>query len=215
MKSPRWPLPHQPISNSAGFLSADFLFSVVIASGLCVLFFCISVTLSMAEVTQYLAFSVTRAHMAGHKTQNDQEQMAKAKFASFKTNGVLSPLLTNGWFEIKGPDIRGGGTNGRDFGDRYPRGPASQPNIPQVGIRLEFDAKILTGHIPMLGGTDSNVEHKAFVTGMMIREPSAEECFDQIRKQRFKAILELDPRFKTIVGSGSEDKYVGMEDNGC
>jgi hypothetical protein len=214
MKKTRF-TPQNQLANSRGFLSADFLFGIVIASGLCALFFCLTFTLSMAEVGQYMAFSITRAHMAGHKDQEAQEAMAKAKFASFQKNKALAPLLTNGWFEIKNLVIRGGGPKGQDFGDRYPRGAAGEPNIPQTGIRLDFEAKILKGSIPMLGATGGNVEHKAFITGLMIREPSAQECLEQVRHQRYKAILSLDKRFEKIAGSASEKNYVPMEDNGC
>lgn len=206
---------HSRISNSRGFLTADFLFSLVIASGLCILFFCISLTLTMAEVSQYIAFSVTRAHMASHRDQSAQEDMAKAKFATFQKNKVLAPLLTNGWFELKNLVIRGGGPSGKDFSDRYPAGNPSEPNIPQVGVRLDFEAKILKTSVPLLGSSTNPDGHKAFVTGLMIREPSAQECLEQIRGQRYKAILQLDPRFEKIAGSSSETSYVAMEDNGC
>lgn len=206
--------PFNALANSQGFLSADFLFSMVIASGLCAMFFALTLTLTMAEVGQYLAFSITRAHMAGHKDQSSQEEMAQAKFKSFQSNKVLNPLLTNGWFEIKNLVVRGAGPSGKDFTDRYPRGPANQADMPQTGVRLEFEAKILKGRIPMLGGTNGSIEHKAFITGLMIREPSADECLRQIRQQRYSAILALDPRYATVAGKSAQ-KYVPMEDNGC
>jgi hypothetical protein len=209
--------PNSVIRNSAGFLTADFLFAIIIASGLCMVFFCLTFTLSMVEVGQYIAFSVSRAHSAGHKTQDDQIAMAKSKFAALQKNKVLRPLFSNGWFEITNLDVRSGGVTGKDFSDRYPRGPASEPFIPQVGVRLNFEAKMLSAQVPMLGKTDSGNGFKAFLTGMLIREPSSEECFNQIRKERYKAILKLDKdnRFEKIAGSGSEKDYVPMEDNGC
>jgi hypothetical protein len=204
------------IQNSQGFLSADFLFSIIIASGLCMIFFCLTFTLSMVEVGQYIAFSVTRAHAAGHKTQDDQIAMGKAKFASLQKNKVLRPLFSNGWFEITNLDIRGGGQDQKNFNDRYPKGETNTTMLPQVGARLNFEAKMLKFNIPFLGSTDNGNGFKAFLTGLMIREPSAKECFDQIRKQRYRAILALDKdRFEKIAGSSSESEYVPMEDNGC
>jgi len=70
--------------------------------------------------------------------------------------------------------------------------------------------------IPLLGPTDPDGNgFKAFLTGLMIREPSSKECRDQIRNQRYKAILELDKRFDGIAGTGSQSDYIPMEDNGC
>jgi hypothetical protein len=204
------------LANSKGFLSADFIFSIIIASGLCVVFFSLTFTLSMVEVGQYIAYSVTRAHSAAHKTQDDQEKAAKIKFASLQKNKVLRPLFNNGWFEIGNLEIRGAGANGKNFSDRYPKETNSDKGVPQVGIRLSFEAKLLNIKIPMLGPTDPDGNgFKAFLTGMMIREPSAKECRDQIENDRYKAILNLDKRFEQIAGPASERKYVPMEDNGC
>jgi len=201
--------------NSEGFLSADFLFSLVISCGLCAVFFCLTFTLSMVEVGQYIAFSVTRAHSAAQQTQDQQIAAAKAKFASLQKNKILGPLFTNGWFAITNLDIRGGGQDGKDFTDRYPRGDANKPNIPQVGVRLNFEAKLLKMNVPFLGSTDNGDGFNAFLTGLMIREPTSKECRDQLKNDRYKAIMNLDQRFKTIVGNGSEQYYVPMEDNGC
>jgi len=57
--------PASALSNSKGFLSADFLFSIVIASCLCAVFFSLSFTLSMVEIGQLKAFTVYRAKSAG------------------------------------------------------------------------------------------------------------------------------------------------------
>ncbi|MBS1969187.1 MAG: hypothetical protein JSU04_02720 [Bdellovibrionales bacterium] len=208
--------PANALRNSKGFLSADFLFSIVIACCLCAVFFSLSFTLSMVEVGQYIAFSVSRAHAAGHKTQDDQEKAAKDKFASLQKNKVLAPLFSNGWFEIGNLDIRGGGASGKDFTDRYPKPADSTRGIPQVGIRLNFEAKLLDLKIPLLGPTDPDGNgFKAFLTGMMIREPTSKECRDQIKTDRYKSILQLDKRFEHIAGAASQSDYIPMEDNGC
>lgn len=208
--------PANALRNSKGFLSADFLFSIVIASCLCAVFFSLSFTLSMVEIGQYIAFSVSRAHAAAHKTQEDQEKAAKDKFASLQKNKVLAPLFSNGWFEIGALDIRGGGPGGKDFGDRYPKPGDGTRGVPQTGIRLNFEAKLLDLKVPLLGPTDPDGNgFKAFLTGLMIREPTTKECRDQIKTQRYKAILNLDKRFEGIAGTGSQKDYIPMEDNGC
>lgn len=208
--------PSLNLKNEKGFLSADFLFSIIIAAGLCVVLFSLTFTLSMVEVGQYIAFSVSRAHAAAQKTQDDQEDSAKAKFASLQKNKVLKPLFSNGWFEIGNLEIRGAGSTGKDFSERYPKELSSTKGVPQVGIRLSFESKILKLKVPLLGSTDPNGNgFKAFLTGFMIREPTSKECRDQIKNDRYKAILKLDQRFNKIAGAGSEKDYVPMEDNGC
>ncbi|MGZ6447133.1 MAG: hypothetical protein ACXWRA_03805 [Pseudobdellovibrionaceae bacterium] len=170
----------------------------------------------MVEVGQYIAYSVSRAHAASDKTQDDQEKAAKTKFAVLQKNEVLKPLFSNGWFEISNLEIRGAGSTGKDFSDRYPKQSSSVRGVPQVGIRLSFEAKLLNIKIPMLGPTDPEGKgFKAFLTGLMIREPSEKECRDQIKNDRYKAILNLDKRFSKIAGAASEQDYVPMEDNGC
>ncbi|MGZ3742963.1 MAG: hypothetical protein ACXVBQ_03810 [Pseudobdellovibrionaceae bacterium] len=204
------------LQSEKGFLSADFLFSIIISAGLCVVFFSLTFTLSMVEVGQYIAYSVSRAHAASDKTQDDQEKAAKTKFAVLQKNEVLKPLFSNGWFEISNLEIRGAGSTGKDFSDRYPKQSSSVRGVPQVGIRLSFEAKLLNIKIPMLGPTDPEGKgFKAFLTGLMIREPSEKECRDQIKNDRYKAILNLDKRFSKIAGAASEQDYVPMEDNGC
>jgi len=208
--------PANVVCNSKGFLSADFLFSIVIASCLCAVFFSLSFTLSMVEVGQYIAFSVSRAHAAAHKSQEDQEKAAKSKFSSLQKNKVFAPLFSNGWFVIGNLDIRGGESDGKDFSERYPKEESAARGVPQVGIRLDFEARLLDMKIPLLGPTDPEGNgFKAFLTGMMIREPSSKECRDQIKNDRYQAILNLDKRFEKIAGPGSQRDYVPMEDNGC
>ena len=85
-----------------------------------------------------------------------------------------------------------------------------------MGIRLNFEAKLLDLKIPLLGPTDPDGNgFKAFLTGMMIREPTSKECRDQIKTDRYKSILQLDKRFEHIAGAASQSDYIPMEDNGC
>jgi hypothetical protein len=198
------------MKKNAGMTSIDFLFSLTIASVFCMVMFALCFTFTVVEISQYIAFSVSRAHMAAHMDQSLQEQMAKNKFAELINNPVLKPLYTNGWFELTGPEIRGGGQSGV-FQD-YPQQAATSP----IGIRLKFNAKLLVLNFSLLGST--NPEGNGFlanITGLLIREPTTKECKDTFKNEtRYRTLLNLDAsRFS--IGNASADKYVPMEDNGC
>lgn len=222
--------PQKNLRRDRGFITVDFLFSITVCVVLIMMMFAFSTTLSMIEVAQYVAYSTTRAHAAGAETQQRQIDLGTAKFNSFlnpKLHPALVPLLTNGWFTIdaKSLDIRGGGSTanatqsaGTTF-DQYKN--QSDDRMPQEGIIFKFHAPILKMNIPFLGsisGAD-NDDFATVVTGLMIREPTTEECQRQLNFQnRGNAILQLDPRFNSVYsanGVAPASAYITMEDNGC
>lgn len=204
------------IQNSRGMLSAEFLFALTLSAGLCIVLFALNFTLSMAEVSQYIAFSSARAHAAGHLNQEKQTQLGKEKFESLINNPVLKPLLNRGeggWFQLSGFEIRGGGASESSFAEDYTY---EEGRVPQVGVRFKFVPKVLNIKIAFLGSTsESGEDFAANITGLLIREPTQQECWDQV-KVRYSTILNLDTlgRYKTLGNSGA-NAYVPMEDNGC
>ncbi|WII73908.1 hypothetical protein QJS83_08470 [Bdellovibrio sp. 22V] len=207
----------KPVQNSRGMLSAEFIFALVLSAGLCIVLFALNFTLSMAEVAQYIAFSTSRAHAAGHLDTDRQKQMGEDKFKALVNNAVLKPLFNNpdgGWFTLTDLDIRQGGLNGNTFENDYK---VVADRVPQVGVRFNYNPKLLSVKIAFLGSTSDDPNGEGFtakVTGLLIREPTFKECWDLQIKQRYSAILNLDPRYKVLGGSGA-NKYVPMEDNGC
>lgn len=206
------------INNSRGFMTAEFIFSITLCAGLCVLLFALNFTLSMAEVAQYIAFSSARAHAAGHLDQDKQEQMAKDKFAELTNHKVLKTFFTPegaNWFKLSALDVRGGGAAGKSFDDIYPAVSDDQ-RMPQVGVRFSFSPSLLNIKIAFLGSTaeDPDQGFTANISGLLIREPTQKECWDLQVKPRYSAILDLDSRYQELGGSG-ENKYIPMEDNGC
>nr|WP_295901594.1 hypothetical protein [uncultured Bdellovibrio sp.] len=207
-----------PLRNSRGFLTAEFIFSIVLAAGMCIVLFSLKYTLSIAEVAQYIAFSTARAHAAAHVDQDKQEQLAKDKYKELLNNPVLKPLFNNpdgGWFKLSAePEIRGGGQKGNSFEDY---GSSSTPDrVPQVGVRFDFQPRILNLKVPFLGATteDPDAGFSARISGLLIREPTATECMDLQVRRRYDAIIQLDSRYG-ILGASGKNKYVPLEDNGC
>lgn len=205
----------KPLQNNRGMLTAEFIFSLVLCAGLCIVLFSLNFTLSMAEVAQYIAFSSARAHAAGHLDSEKQEQLAREKFNDLINNPVLKPIFNaseGGFFKLTDLDVRGGGPSGRSFTDYK----TTENRMPQVGVRFNFNARILNMKVPFLGSTseDADAGFNAKVTGLLIREPTQKECKELQIRQRYSAILDLDPRYK-VLGASGVNKYQLMEDNGC
>ena len=207
----------RPLQNSRGMITAEFIFALVLSAGLCIVLFALNFTLSMAEVAQYVAFSSARAHAAGHIDQDKQEQLAKEKYRALLNTPALKNLFNNGaegWFILSAePDVRGGGATGRSFNE-YPTQVADR--VPQVGVRFDFQPRILNLKLPFLGSTseDPDAGFSTKITGLLIREPTQFECWNLQVRQRYKAILDLESRYR-ILGASGENKYAPMEDNGC
>ncbi len=204
------------MKNQAGIITIDFLISLMIASVFCTVLFIFTFTFTVIEISQYIAFSTSRAFIAGHLTTSDQERLATNKFNQFLGKGgnpELLPLFQNGWYELSKPDIRGAGESGRSFESDY--GNPDGVNSSYTGVRLIFNAKLLMLNFGFLGSTSKSGDgFLANVTGLMIREPTTEECKKQFtRDNRYRAILDLDPRFNNY--RTTSDKYLEMEDNGC
>lgn len=206
----------KPVLNSRGIISTEFIFALTLSVGLCIVLFALNFTLAMAEVAQYIAFSSARAHAAGHFKTENQQDAARVKFNSLINNPVLKPLFNNpdgGWFALNELDIRSGGADGNDFSEFYP---TEQDRI-QVGVRFNFSPKILNLKIAFLGSTSEDTAGNAFsakITGLLTREPTYDECWNLQVKNRYEAILNLDPRYK-VLGNAQKNKYIPTEDNGC
>lgn len=198
------------------------------AAILCMMTFAFATTLSMIEIAQYVAFSTSRAHIAAHENQQRQTALAEGKFNSFTKAGVfpaLSPLLLNDWFEIDPTslDIRGGGqgfggASSSTFNEEYG---FESDSIPQTGVRFRFRAKILKMNVPLLGALSEEDDFGTWVTGLLIREPTSEECRKTFETNiRFTAIKKLDrhnrfQRAVSIQDANADQSYFPMEDNGC
>jgi len=207
--------------NQKGFLTADFLISLVIAITVSMMLFALCFTLSTVEVAQYVAFSVARSYSVGNVDIKSQKIKAQSKFDQIMKATTFGQLFNKqyGWFELSNLEIKTG-ENQEQF-DEYPLS-ASDNRLPQTGVRLTFKAKILNFQVGPLGKSsdqnDGNFSTK--ITGLLFREPTMEECQDQMKvNSRYKAIKELDKRFEQLLQAQStkadDSAYLPMEDNGC
>ncbi len=207
------------LNNQRGIIAVDYLFAFVIAMGLFTALLALSLTLSVAEITQYIAFSSARSFAAAHRDQPTQEALARNKFNELKKNPVFAPFFTNGWFQIEIENVKGGGATALNYSDDYQSidSETGDQRTPAVGIRLFFTSRILNFRNPYLGNATSEEEEgfKTKVTGLMKREPSAQECLNQMKREvRYSQILKLDSRYG-VLGNPAQPKYTAVEDNGC
>lgn len=199
------------MNNSQGIITIDFMISLVVASIFCMILFALTFTFTVVEVSQYIAFATSRAHLAADLEPTLQEEAAKKKFDSLAVkNQVFAPLFLNDWFELKLSDIR----QGEGLGSTFTEYPETE-SAAQTGVQLSFNAKLLSLNFSLLGSTER--EGNGFIAkinGILIREPTTKECKDFFTTgNRFQGILDLDPRFNNLPIKPEE--YTAMEDNGC
>ncbi|MBN8535455.1 MAG: hypothetical protein J0M15_00255 [Deltaproteobacteria bacterium] len=205
------------IANNTGFLTIDFILSIIISFSLAVLFFVVAFTLSSIEVAQYIAYSVGRTYSAGHINISEQESLARKKMTQIMNKPGLGKLFKQGWFELgfDKPAFRSG-YKGEIFNE-YDSEPDGTKLI-ATGVRLLFKTNLFNMKLGFLGSTNpTDQSFTSKVTGFMLRNPTSDECqkFMSVGV-RHKAIIELDLRYRDNDKSpGSNSKYLPMEDNGC
>lgn len=203
--------------NESGFVTADFMFSFLLASMLTSLLFAMCFSFTVIEIAQYISFSATRASIPAHKSYSNQRQRAETKLNKLLTHPELAPLLQNGWFEVTLKDIRLGQNPSDFYENEYDMSPISGSGfvVPAAGVRLNFVAKILNLNLGPLGKieSESGGDFALTVGSMLFREPSQEECTHLIR-ERYQKLITLDPIYGAVQGQQIQN-YVPMEDNGC
>ncbi len=205
------------VNNQSGLIMMDFMFAIILASGLGVLLFSISYSLVVVEVTQYLSYSTARAHLASNKDPQAQAAKARAKYGALTgSKNAVGTLYQNGWFEAaKGDavDIRGGITgDGKSFSDDLAGGSDSPERNWFLGVSVPLTIKLMKFNFPFLGNTAPDEEDgfKTRLNTMLIRESSEKECKDFIENRR--TALGSLPSATTYYDPAA---YVPMEDNGC
>ncbi len=208
MKSKRY-------KSQRGFTTVEFLFAFVIAFGLTMLTFSLTLSLSVVEVAQYIVYSSSRAHAASNFDKDAQQKAGRTKYSSLINSEAMAPLFQNGWYKISSPaqlEIRSGG--GENFEKEY-GGTNSGLRKFYQGVRANLRIAILEMKIPLLGSVapeDSDVGFSTKINSMMIREVSHSECLEYM-KNRSKALWTFDGanRFSKFENSSATP----WEDNGC
>jgi Flp pilus assembly protein TadG len=199
--------------NQRGFVTVEFLVAMVIAFGLTVLTFSLSLTLSVVEVSQYAVFSASRAHSAGNYDIDAQKKAAQTKYGQLIGSAAMAPLFSNGWYEISSPnqlEIRSGA--GVNFEREY-GGNNNRKNL--QGVRATLKAKILELRLPLIGNVSP--EDDGFSTrlnAILIREVSQRECQDYM-DQRREELWRFDGGSRFSRFRKTTELATPWEDNGC
>jgi len=193
------------LKNERGILTLDFMFALVIAFGFTTIFFALSLTLSMVEVTQYISFAAARCYAGAHETVGAQQALAQNKYKQLMAIPVFKTLFATGWFTLGQPTIG-------DFNSEYPQGSESADSATFIGARIKFTAKVLDVRLPFLGSTagDSNTG-VANISTYLMREVSTTECRETFARNRFVKLKALAAEYKGTPSQGS----ALMPDNGC
>lgn len=207
---------HRPsLKNERGIITLDFLFAFTLVLGFSALFFALSLTLTIVEVTQYMTFAAARNFTAGHLDANSQKAVADAKFAELLNHEVFKPFYSNGWFEVATPPMVG---KISDVITPYNQ-PAQSPNK-FIGVATRFTARMLDFEIPFYGSTapegdGSGSGFNTIIGSYLGRDPTVAECTTFV-SQRWSYIRRLPVSGASPYSSYNNDGgYVMYADNGC
>lgn len=205
------------LASQSGLILTDFIFAIILTSGMSVLLFSLCYSLAVVEVTQYVSYSTARAHLAGNKDPLAQEAKARAKYTQLTTGrGAIGTLYQNGWFTVPnagGIDVRSGVTgNGRQFSQDLAGGSDPSDRNWFLGVSIPLTIGMLKFNFPLLGNTapDEDQGFQTRLNTMLIRDPSEKECRDFMQNRR--ANLGSLP---SAQGFYVPDAYIPIEDNGC
>lgn len=211
--------------NSAGFMTAEFLFAFTMVIGSGILIFGLTFALTTIEVAQYIVWSSARAYAAGNKVPSSSTTLGAEKY---KNLTAAFPLLTgegsaSPWFKMDSEPVIGDLTNVMRTKDGAidkdnAATPGAEARHPWIGVESNIDLILLKGlQVPFLGKVTERPEDFKFpIRAILFRHPSFDECqkfFDQKFTEGIKKIPS-EPRWKDLSNT-ADAAYRPMEDNGC
>ena len=182
--------------NQKGTLSVDFLFTFSVSILLVIFFLMVSLTFSLMETAQYIAFKTSRVYFIGNESAGVHEEVAKEEFNRLNNQFFKPGTIMKNWFELS--EDRGVS----DVGSQN-----SEVNL-FVGTHLRFTSKVLGIQIPFLRADQGPAQFE--IASYLGREPSKEECV-QFKKQKFQ-VLSRKPSYDPL-GDMPPDFF--RQGNGC
>jgi len=144
------------LNNSDGFLTADYIFAVVLAGGFMIILFSLSMTLTVVDVVQYMTFSSARVYTASNVDESTSRENAEIKFGQLRAHPSISPLFERAkWFEF----------TGANFGDLRNNFTVTDPNRNLFyGVSVGLKAEMLDFKVPFFGSTNNRDDGQGFTT---------------------------------------------------
>lgn len=202
------------LRNERGILTLDFIFALMLGMGFTMVFFALTLTLSLVEVTQYMTFAVARTAWGAHETRAAQVEIANKKYAELRSRPVFQAIFGRGWFRLPANPDYGDPVQG--FNGEYTANP-TEDNATFYGARLRIEARILDITIPILGSSKTQNETGfANVQTFLGREVTTTEC-REFNQARWQNILGLNSLYgRAAQNQQNPGAAVGLiTDNGC
>ncbi len=203
------------LRNERGILTLDFIFALLLGMGFAMVFFALTLTLSLMEVTQYISFAVARTALGAHETRAEQSALGNRKYAELRDRPIFKNIFGRGWFRLPAQPDYGNPESG--FNVEYGSDP-NDDNETFFGARIRIEARILDITIPLLGSSKTQSETGfANVQTFLGREVTTTECREQFNRARWTSIIALDPAYQNVNSTGANPAAaVGLiTDNGC
>lgn len=207
--------PRNLLRNERGILTLDFIFALLLGMGFTMVFFALTLTLSLMEVTQYMSFAVARTALGAHETREQQNALGNQKYTQLRERPIFRNIFGRGWFRLPAQPDYGDPVSG--FNTEYGSDP-NDDNETFYGARLRIEARILDITIPLLGSSKTDTETGfANVQTFLGREVTTTECREQFNQARWQGILAIEPVYQNVNATGTNPAAaVGLiTDNGC
>ncbi len=196
-----------------GILTLDFIFSIMAVYAISMVFTLLAFTLMFSSVVQYMAFSMSRAHISGQISIIQQQEAVEERFQILQDTYLGKLIKTNdeGWFKVE--------TNGaaREMFDLSTTDDGGRRQK-AYGVSLRYTSNILKNFkLPLLGSPGDGAVGDfgvANIFSFLYREPSTEECL-QFNRTRWNVIQERFPNLSTMPGFSSGGDHGASSDNGC
>ncbi|MCB0356594.1 MAG: hypothetical protein KDD40_06285 [Bdellovibrionales bacterium] len=211
------------LKQNKGGLTIDFIFAFTLIMGLSAILLSLSLTLTVASITQYATFVGARSLLSGHHTSDEQIANAAAQYNRVISHPDLSTLYQGDWFSLTDPAYMLKPGDLKQYKADFPDVdvPVNDPDL-FIGFAVTFIARMLDFQIPFYGSTsDFGGDGSGFTTVIatfLSKEPSAQQCRD-FSMDRWKAIRKLN-----VEGGGADySSYTSedsnfvwfINDNGC
>lgn len=208
--------------DEAGFIFADFIFSLVLVLSSCIILFVLCFSLAAVEIGQYITWTTARAYSGANLTADRSTMAGKQKFVKMATQ---LPLLTGAntstfWFQLVLQDV--GNNNSLianlesiNTNNSLSSGEARQP---WTGAAAELDVALLRRlTLPFIGklSTDDSV-FKYNLRAFILRNPSQNECLEFFKKKYEEGVSKIEGSWNNRnFLTNAELDFFPMEDNGC
>ncbi len=124
-----------------GSLSVDFLIGMTVCCLLLVFVILTSLTFSLVETAQYVAYATAREYFIGHENDGERESRARDKYIDLKNTFFPSGKALSSWFCLSN-DLAFGGYDVLERGNKR-----------NFGAAFKFISHVMTMDIPFLGQT--------------------------------------------------------------